>query len=171
MGLRVSQSDAWLEHHHHEKDRNVRRLSVRKKAARSVRDLSDGLHLQQSPVFSGRGVTFRMNHHLESWSENRTEALAVSEEYLETFELEVSRYRRVLYFVAHRVLGDHRDAEAAVQGCLLTVSRNVPSFEREGSLRGWLVRVLIDEALAMLRMNRIKSIMCSEVVPKSPNLS
>jgi DNA-directed RNA polymerase specialized sigma24 family protein len=112
-----------------------------------------------------------MNPYLESWSENRRETLAVSEEYLETFEISISRYRRVLYFIAHRVLGNRRDAEAAVKSCLLSVSRNVPPFEREGSLRGWVVRVLIDEALAILRKNRIKSIMCSEAVPKSPHLS
>ena len=112
-----------------------------------------------------------MNTHLESWSDNRREALAVSEEYLESFETSISRYRRVLYFVAHRVLGNHRDAEAAVKSCLLSVSRNAPSFEREGSLRGWLVRVLIDEALAILRKNRIKSIMCPGAVPKSLDLS
>ena len=112
-----------------------------------------------------------MNTHLESWSDNRREALAVSEEYLESFETSISRYRRVLYFVAHRVLGNHRDAEAAVKSCLLSVSRNAPSFEREASLRGWLVRVLIDEALAILRKNRIKSIMCPGAVPKSLDLS
>lgn len=105
-----------------------------------------------------------MNPHLESRSENRSETLAVPEENLETFEISISRYRRVLYFVAYRVLGNHRDAEAAVRSCLLSVSRSVPSFEREGSFRGWLVRVLIDETLAILRKNRIKSSMCSEVV-------
>src|ERR1700721_563333 len=103
-----------------------------------------------------------MNLHLESWSENRSETLVVSEEHLESFP-------RILYFVAHRVLANHGDAEAAVENCLLSVSHNVPSFECKGSFRGWLVRVLINEALAILHNNRIKSIMDSEPVPKSPD--
>jgi len=110
-----------------------------------------------------------MNLHLESRSENRSETLVVSEEHLESFRISILRYRRVLYFVAHRVVGNHGDAEAAVENCLLSVSRNVPSFECEGSFRAWLVRVLINEALAILHNNRIKAIMYSEPVPKSPD--
>jgi len=83
-----------------------------------------------------------MNLHLESLSENRSETLIVSEEHLESFRISILRYRRILYFVAHRVLGNHGDAEAAVENCLLSVSRNVPSFECKGSFRGWLVKSL-----------------------------
>jgi RNA polymerase sigma factor (sigma-70 family) len=108
-----------------------------------------------------------MNPHLESPSENRSETLAVTEENLETSEISISRYRRVLYFVARRVLGNHKDAEAAVQSCLLSISRSTPSFKHEGSFRSWLVRVLIDETLTILRKNRIKSTMCLEVARES----
>jgi DNA-directed RNA polymerase specialized sigma24 family protein len=108
-----------------------------------------------------------MNPHLESRSENTSKISATTEEGLEISEISISRYRRVLYFVAHRVLGNHKDAEAAVQSCLLSVSRSAPSFEREGSFRGWLVRVLIGETLAILRKNRVRSTTCSEVVRES----
>jgi RNA polymerase sigma-70 factor, ECF subfamily len=91
----------------------------------------------------------------ESRPENRSETVAVSQVDLETFEIWFSRYRRLLYFVAFRVLGNHRDAEDAVQRCLISASRDVRSFEHEGSFRGWLVRVLIDEAVAILHKNRI----------------
>jgi hypothetical protein len=40
--------------------------------------------------------------------------------------------------------------------CWLTASRNPPRFEYEGEFRRWLVRVLIDEASAILR-NKTKS--------------
>ncbi len=79
----------------------------------------------------------------------------VSEECLETYETSSLRYRHVLYFVAHRVLGNYSDAETAVESCIISVSGNVPSFKNEGSFRGWLVRVLIDEALAILRKKRM----------------
>lgn len=73
---------------------------------------------------------------------------------LEAFDVLFSRYRRVLSLVAYRVLDSHVDAEIAVQNCLLAVSDNVPKFENEGAFRCWLVRVLIDEAVAILNRRK-----------------
>ena len=92
-------------------------------------------------------------------SENRVEAFAVSHADLKTLEMWVSRYRRVLYFVAHRLLGNHTDAEEAVQSCIRSIPRKVPSLEHEGGFRAWLVRVLINEALAIRHKNRFRSLM------------
>ena len=91
-------------------------------------------------------------------SENRNEAFAVSQADLKTLEMWISRYRRLLYFIAYRVLGNHTDAEQAVQSSILTIPRNVPSLEHEGGFRAWLVRVVINEALAILRKNRLRSL-------------
>jgi RNA polymerase sigma factor (sigma-70 family) len=91
-------------------------------------------------------------------SENRIEAFAVSQAGFKTLEKRISRYRRLLYFIAYRVLGNHTDAEQAVQSCILTIPRNVPSLEHEGGFRAWLVRVLINEAVAILRKNRVRSL-------------
>jgi Sigma-70 region 2 len=61
------------------------------------------------------------------------------------------RSYRLLDFIACRVLGDKEKAPIAVQNCWRTASRNRPRFEYEGAFRSWLVRILIDEALAILR--------------------
>jgi DNA-directed RNA polymerase specialized sigma24 family protein len=61
------------------------------------------------------------------------------------------RSYRLLDFIACRVLGDEERASIAVQNCWRTASRNPPHFKYEGALRSWLVRVLIDETLAILR--------------------
>jgi len=61
------------------------------------------------------------------------------------------RSYRFLHFIACRVLGNEERAPIAVQNCWRTASRNPPHFEYEGAFRSWLVRVLIDEALAILR--------------------
>jgi DNA-directed RNA polymerase specialized sigma24 family protein len=60
------------------------------------------------------------------------------------------RSYRLLNFIASRVLGNEEIAPIAVQNCWRTASRNPPHFEYEGAFRSWLVRVLIDEALAIL---------------------
>ena len=61
-----------------------------------------------------------------------------------------SRYRRMLSFVAYRVLGNHERAESAVRNCLLSASYIGPQFECEGAFRSRLVRIVIDEALLIL---------------------
>jgi hypothetical protein len=73
---------------------------------------------------------------------------------LEALDVLFSRYRRILSLVAYRVLDSHVEAEIAVQNCLLAVSGNVPKFENEGAFRCWLVRVVIDEAVAILHRRR-----------------
>lgn len=64
------------------------------------------------------------------------------------------RCHRLLHFIACRVLGGLERADDAIENCWLTASRNPPRFEYEGAFRSWLLRVLIDEALAILRENQ-----------------
>jgi DNA-directed RNA polymerase specialized sigma24 family protein len=61
-----------------------------------------------------------------------------------------SRYRRLLHLVADRVLGNSDRADIAVENCLYSASRRARAFDCEGAFRSWLVRLAIDEALAIL---------------------
>jgi hypothetical protein len=61
-----------------------------------------------------------------------------------------ARSRSLLHFTACRVLGDPERAELAVRNCWRRASRNPPGFRHDGAFRSWLVRLLIDEALAIL---------------------
>jgi DNA-directed RNA polymerase specialized sigma24 family protein len=92
-----------------------------------------------SQLYSGPKDEIRSN-----WQENP-----------EALDVLFSRYRRVLYRIAYRVLENHQEAKDAVCNCLLAASCNVPQFDSEGAFRSWLVRVLIDEALAILYKERI----------------
>jgi hypothetical protein len=67
------------------------------------------------------------------------------------FEARFSRCHETLHFLACRVLGSPEQAHEVVENCRITASRNPPTFEYEGAFRSWLVRILIDEALAILR--------------------
>ena len=64
------------------------------------------------------------------------------------------RCRGLLHFVAGRVLDSRKEAEEAVQNCLLTALRTFRRFESEGAFRSWLLRILIDEALQILRQRK-----------------
>jgi RNA polymerase sigma-70 factor (ECF subfamily) len=80
------------------------------------------------------------------------------------FDTQFSQSRGLLYFIANRVLDDSEEAEEAVQNCLLTAIRNPLKFESEGAFRSWLVRILIDEALLILRQKNRTSATCHEQV-------
>ena len=67
------------------------------------------------------------------------------------FEDRFARCRRLLQFLAARILGSQDEAEDAVRNCRAAASLNPPSFESEGAFRSWLARILIDEACALLR--------------------
>ena len=72
-------------------------------------------------------------------------------EHFIVFEDRFSRCRPLLHFLACRILSSPENVKEAVHNCRITASRNPPRFEYEGAFRSWLVRVLIDEALAILR--------------------
>ena len=61
------------------------------------------------------------------------------------------RCNSLLHFLAYRILGTHEGAGNAVENCRIVASRNPPVFEYEGAFRSWVARILIDEALAIMR--------------------
>ena len=61
------------------------------------------------------------------------------------------RCNSLLHFLASRILGTHEGESNAVEHCRIVASRNPPDFEYEGAFRSWVARILIDEALAILR--------------------
>jgi DNA-directed RNA polymerase specialized sigma24 family protein len=92
--------------------------------------------------------------HLEPDRESREDR---HQERTDTFELQFSRSRRLLLFVARRILNCVREAEEAVKNCRLTASCNPPAFSTEGAFKSWLVRILIDEATLLLRRRQSNS--------------
>jgi DNA-directed RNA polymerase specialized sigma24 family protein len=67
-----------------------------------------------------------------------------------SFYVRAAQYRRLLHFVAHHVLGNPDRAVIAVENCLVSAARHVTTFDDEGAFRNWLVRLALDESLAIL---------------------
>jgi DNA-directed RNA polymerase specialized sigma24 family protein len=65
-----------------------------------------------------------------------------------------ARCSSLLHFTASRILASPEGAELAVRNCWLRASCNPPSFRDDGAFRSWLVRLLIDEALSIIRQSR-----------------
>jgi len=73
------------------------------------------------------------------------------QEHSTEFEVRFSRCRQLLSFIARRVLGGDEGVNEAVHNCRRKATQNAPRFEHEGAFRSWLLRILIDEALEVLR--------------------
>jgi len=67
-----------------------------------------------------------------------------------SFYVRAARYHRLLYFVAHRVLGNSDRAVIAVENCLRSAALHSATFDHESAFRSWLVRLALDESVAIL---------------------
>ena len=65
-----------------------------------------------------------------------------------------ARSRSLLHFTARRILGCSAEAELAIRNCWRRASRNPPGFRYDGAFRSWLLRILINEALAVRRFGQ-----------------
>ena len=72
----------------------------------------------------------------------------------DAFEILFSRYRPILYRLAQRILRNHEESEDAVQNCSLAAFRKLESFKYEGAFRSWLARILVNEAITILRKRK-----------------
>jgi hypothetical protein len=68
-------------------------------------------------------------------------------EYSRLFCARFSRSRKLLHFIADRVLEGTEHVEEAIRNCFFTAYGSKPEFKDEGVFRSWLLRVLIDEAV------------------------
>jgi RNA polymerase sigma-70 factor (ECF subfamily) len=69
----------------------------------------------------------------------------------EAFRALMQRHNRLLYRTARAIVRDDFDAEDAVQSAYLLAYRNISTFKGGSALSTWLVRIVINEALACLR--------------------
>jgi DNA-directed RNA polymerase specialized sigma24 family protein len=70
-------------------------------------------------------------------------------EHAESFNDCFARSRPLLHLIACRILGDSERADLTVRNSRLRASRNSPIFSQQGEFRSWLLRILINEALAI----------------------
>jgi RNA polymerase sigma-70 factor (ECF subfamily) len=68
-----------------------------------------------------------------------------------SFEVLMRRYNQTLYRTARSILKDDAEAEDAVQDAYLLAYRSIASFRGDAKLITWLVRIVVNEAIARLR--------------------
>ena len=66
---------------------------------------------------------------------------------IEAFEPLVSRYQRVLFNAAYRLLGDREEARDAAQSALVKAYEKLASFDPSYRFFSWIYRIVVNEAL------------------------
>ena len=72
----------------------------------------------------------------------------------QTFEDIVTEYGDFVCNLTYRILGNHADAEDAVQGAFLAAYRNFERWGGESRISTWLYRIATNAALMKLRKER-----------------
>ena len=72
---------------------------------------------------------------------------------LEAFNAIVLQYQNLLFRIAERTLSDSESAEDAVQEAFISAFQHIDSF-RGGSLKGWLIRIVINKCHDQSRISR-----------------
>ncbi len=86
--------------------------------------------------------------HLTSDTEHVRRALARD---ASAFRAIMQTHNRCLYRIARSILRDNADAEDAVQQAYVAAFTNLASYRGEGSLKGWLSRIVVNESLGRMR--------------------
>ncbi len=80
------------------------------------------------------------------------------------FRTLVEKYRTVMFGTAFLMTRDHILAEDALQEALVRIWKNLPSLRRQGSLKAWLVRIVINEVNGQMRKKRLPSVSLENAV-------
>src|SRR5579863_9951812 len=70
------------------------------------------------------------------------------------FRAIMQTHNRCLYRIARSILRNNADAEDAIQQAYVSAFTNLASYRGEGSLKGWLSRIVINESLGRMRQRR-----------------
>ena len=87
---------------------------------------------------------------------------------VEAFRALVDQHSRILFGTAYLMTRDRGLAEDAVQTALIKMWEKLPSLRRNGSLKAWLVRIVINEVNQQRRKKRLPT-MSLEQAPEIPD--
>ena len=75
-----------------------------------------------------------------------------------SFEILISRYQKMAYNVAYRIMGNEEDAKDMTQEALIKVFRYIGNFRMDSSFSTWLYRIVMNVCKDDLRKKKLKVI-------------
>ncbi|MDD5702235.1 MAG: sigma-70 family RNA polymerase sigma factor [Dehalococcoidales bacterium] len=89
----------------------------------------------------------------------------------EAFRMLVEQYRSALYGTAYLMTRDRSSAEDAVQETLIQMWKHLPSLRLHGSIRFWLIRIVVNEVKQQFRKKRIPTVPLEQVPEMIDNIN
>jgi RNA polymerase sigma-70 factor (ECF subfamily) len=116
--------------------------------------VSQGAEVPASAPRPGRPPTDRPGHSGPAELDEQTLVVRAQEGDAHAFELLARRHQDALFRLAVRVMGDHAEAEDALQEALLDAWRRIGRFRGDSAFSTWMYRVVTNRCLGMLRRRR-----------------
>ncbi len=76
----------------------------------------------------------------------------------EAFELLLGQYREVLARMTYLTTRDRESVQDIVQEALVQIWRGLPSYRPSGSLKAWMMKIVINQARKSYRRKRIETV-------------
>lgn len=70
------------------------------------------------------------------------------------FELLLKKYQKHIYYNARRIVTIHEDADDVTQNVCIKIWRNLDRFRNESSLKTWITRICVNEALTYIEKKK-----------------
>lgn len=70
------------------------------------------------------------------------------------FELLLKKYQKHIYYSARRITTVHEDADDVCQNVCIKIWRNLDKFRNESSLKTWISRICVNEALTFIEKKK-----------------
>ena len=78
------------------------------------------------------------------------------------FEMLLKKYQKHIYYSARRIVTIHEDADDVTQNVCIKIWKNLDKFRSESSLKTWISRICINEALTYIeKKKRLLNALCS----------
>jgi RNA polymerase sigma factor (sigma-70 family) len=81
------------------------------------------------------------------------------------------RFAPRMYAICCRYLSTEMEAEDVLVTAFTKVFRNISQYRFQGSFEGWIRRIVINEALSIIRKNKASMILQSEYLPDDQDLT
>lgn len=88
----------------------------------------------------------------------------------EAFELLLGQYREVLARMTYLTTRDRESVQDIVQEALVQIWRGLPSYRPSGSLKAWMMKIVINQARKSYRRRRIETVPLEAVAEMPGNL-
>lgn len=86
---------------------------------------------------------------------------------VQSFEILISRYQKMAYNIAYRIMGNEEDAKDMAQESFIKIFRYIKNFRMDSSFSTWMYRIVMNTCKDELRKKKLKVISIDKPIETS----